>query len=84
MRGSQTYAWFANYKIVTGSMGVGRRAVGGLGPPWILKISAKKYCFLSFEYEKQISPLLTPLQKFCKNSLVTSPWKKPSDAHNWC
>jgi len=33
------------------AMGVGR---GGLGPPWILKFSAKKACFLNFEWEKQI------------------------------
>jgi len=37
-------------------MGVGRRG-------WIVKISAKKGCFLSFEWEKQISPLLAPLWK---------------------
>ena len=29
-------------------MGVGRGGRGGLGPPWILKLLAKKYCFFSF------------------------------------
>jgi len=46
----------------------GRRK-GGPRPPWILKISAKKGCFLSFEWEKQISPLLAPKEKFWKNPL---------------
>jgi len=46
----------------------GRRK-GGPRPPWILKISAKKGCFLSFEWEKQISPLLAPIEKFWKNPL---------------
>ena len=61
-------------------MGVGN---GGRGvrPLWILKISAKKGCFLSFEWEKQISPLLAP----CWKNLGKIPWcppgKNPSDAH---
>jgi len=48
----------------------GRRK-GGQGsnqcPHWILNISAKKGCFLSFEWKKQISPLLaTPRKTFGK------------------
>jgi len=35
-----------------------------------LKFSAKKGCFLSFERENQISPLLAPLEKFRKTPLV--------------
>jgi len=34
------------------TMGVGRGAVGAKAPPWILKFSAKKGCFISFEWEK--------------------------------
>jgi len=42
-------------------MGVGR---GALALPWILKFSAKKGCFLTFEWEKkQISLLLAPTGK---------------------
>jgi len=33
-------------------MGVGRAGSGGPRPPWILKISAKKGCFLGVEKEK--------------------------------
>ena len=51
-------------------MGVGRGGGrGGLGPPWILKLLAKEYCFFFISRgKKQISPLLaTPgkiLEKF--------------------
>ena len=37
---------------------------------WILKISAKKGCFLSFEWEKLNFTTFFPLQNFSKNSLV--------------
>jgi len=55
----------------------GRRKGGGRSwpSPWILTILAKKGCFVSFEWEKQISPLLVALEKFWKNPLVP-PWKK--------
>jgi len=45
---------------------------GGQGelPPRILKILAKKVVFLVSSGKKQILPLLDPLQKFWKNSLV--------------
>jgi len=36
-------------KLTNTAMSVGR---GALTPPWILKFSAKKGCFLSFEREK--------------------------------
>ena len=42
---------------------------GGLGPPWILKISAKKRCFLSFEWKKHISSLLAPPTRILEKSL---------------
>jgi len=40
------------------------------------EIFSKKSGILSFELEKQISPLLTPLEKFWKNHLVAPPGKK--------
>jgi len=50
---------------------------GGKGAlaPWILKIFAKKVCFLSFEWEKTNFITFSPLEKFWKNPLV-APWKK--------
>jgi len=59
-------------------MGVRR---GRLGPPLDFKILAKKGCFLSFQGEKLISPLLAPLQEFWKNPLVALPGNNSSDAH---
>jgi len=53
-------------------MGVG----SGLVPSWILNISAKKDCFLGFEWEKQISPLLPPPGKILEKSPGGPPWKK--------
>jgi len=48
----------------------------GLVLPWILKISAKKGCFLSFVWEKQISPLLAlPCKNFGKIPWWPA-WKK--------
>jgi len=41
-------------------MGVGR---WGRGHPWILKISAKKGCFLSFEWEKTNFTTFSPPRK---------------------
>ena len=43
-----------------------------LGPPWILKILAKKVIFLVSSGKKQIS---APLEKFLKNPLVAPSWK---------
>jgi len=48
-------------------MGVGR---GDLATPWILKISSKKVIFLISSGKKQITLLLSPLEKFWKNPLV--------------
>jgi len=45
--------------------------------PWILKISAKKGCLLSFEWEKkQLSPLLDLLRKTLETSHSGLPLKK--------
>jgi len=53
---------------------------------WILKISAKKDCFLSFEWEKKISPLLPPPRKILEKSPSSHAWKKsfrrPCPQHN--
>jgi len=53
-------------------MGVGM----GAAPTWILKILAKKDVLLVSSGKKQSSPLLVPLEKFWKNPLVATPWKK--------
>jgi len=45
-------------------MGVGRGAGEGQGTPWILKILAKKGCFLSFAREKTNCTMLPPPIKF--------------------
>ena len=58
-----------------------RKGVGKPWPSWILKISAKKGYFLSFEWEKQISLVLALLEKFWKKPLWP-PWKK-SFRHLW-
>jgi len=51
-------------------MGVGALA------PWILKILAKKGCFLGFEWEKtNFATFGPPLEKFWKNRLVAPPAK---------
>jgi len=64
-------------------MGVGKGEEGAKVTPWILKILAKKRCFLDFEWENQISPLLAPLWKNIEKPLsAPSPLgKNPSDAH---
>jgi len=57
----------------------GRRKEGCRGglAPWILKISAKKGCFLNFEWEKKnFTTFVLPLKKFWKNPLVAPPWEK--------
>jgi len=52
--------------------------------PWILKISAKKGCFLSFEWEKtSFTTFAIPLEKFWRNPLVPR-GKNPSDARAPC
>ena len=56
---------------------------GGTKAPWILKFSAKKVVFLVSSGKNQISPLLTPLEKFRKNPLVPPSWKK-SFRRPWC
>jgi len=56
---------------------------GGLGLPWILKISAKKVLSLVSSGKSQISQLFTPLANFWKTSQCPPPWKNPSDAHAW-
>jgi len=59
-------------------MGVGR---GGARAPWVLKISAKKGCFLSFEWEKtNFTTFAPPLEKFWKIPRC-APGKNLSDAH---
>jgi len=58
-------------------MGVGRRARVALTLPWILKFSAKQGCFFSFEWEKQISPLMAhPWKKNLEKSLSGPPLEK--------
>ena len=60
-------------------MGVGR---GGLGPPWILKISANRGCFLGFDWEKtNFATFGHLIEKFWKNPLMAPPGKNSSDAH---
>jgi len=56
-------------------MGVGRWA--GLAPLDFEIFSNKKVVFLLSSGKKQISPLLTPLEKFLKNPPVSPLWKKP-------
>ena len=48
-------------------MGVGRGGRGALGP-WILKISAKKGCFRSFEWEKSNLTTFSPPTKILYKS----------------
>jgi len=61
-------------------MGVGS---SGFARPWILKLLAKKVIFLISKGEKQISPLLAPLENFLGKSPIapSPPGKNPSDAH---
>ena len=55
-------------------MGVRR---GGLSPPWILKLLAKKVVFSISRGKKQISPLLPPPGKHLgKIPYCPPPWKK--------
>ena len=70
-------------------LGHGRRKEGGIGalaPPLFSKIHQKS-CFLSFEWKKQISTLLTsPQEKFWKNLLVLPLQKilpKPASLAPW-
>jgi len=56
-------------------MGVGRGSRGALAPSWILKISAKKGCFLSFEWDKINFTTFSPPRKILEKSPNT-PWKK--------
>jgi len=44
-------------------MGAGRGGRGGQGPPWILKFSAKKVCFLNFEEDKSNFTTFGPFWK---------------------
>ena len=48
----------------------------GPWPPWILKLLPKKGCFPISRGEKQISPLLAPLELFLRKSPLAPPWKK--------
>jgi len=49
-----------------------------------LKISAKKSCFLSFEWKKQISSLLAPPRKILEKSPSGPSLEKyPSDDHDY-
>ena len=62
-------------------MGVGR---GGRGakPPLDFENFSKKGCFLSFEWENQISPLLAPpCKNFGRIPWWPTPGKNPSDSH---
>jgi len=60
-------------------MGVGR---GGQGPPWILKLLAKKGCFFNFEGQKpNFTTFGPPWKKFWENPLLIPPGKNLSDAH---
>jgi len=58
-----------NVKCYAREYGRRKGGAGGTRPPWILKISAKKGCFLSFEWEKTNFTAFGP------------PGKDPSDAH---
>jgi len=50
-------------------MGVGMGGQGRLGPACILQFFLKKYCFLSFEWEKtNFTTFGPPLEKFGKIS----------------
>jgi len=55
---------------------------GGTRPPWILKILAKKGCFLSFEWAKnKFHHFRHPLQKVRKNPPVHPSGKKSFHGH---
>jgi len=62
--------------LIALSMGVGR------GAPWILKISAKKCCFLSFEWEKTNFTTFGPSGKVLEKWPAGAPLKK-SFRHPW-
>ena len=62
--------------------GHGRRR-GGLSPPWILKLLAKKVVFSISRGKNQISPLLAPPGKILGKSSTAPPGKNPSDAHGY-
>ena len=51
--------------------------------PWILKFSAKKGCFLSFEREKSNFTTFGPPGKILEKSPSAPPWKKSFRAHGW-
>jgi len=55
--------------------GGGRVGLGSLD----FEIFSKKGDSLSFEWKKQISPLLAPMEKFSSSR----PGKNPSDAHGY-
>jgi len=62
-------------------MGVGSGDRGDLGPPWILKLLAKKVVFSISRGKNQISPLLDrPWKTFLENPLLP-PGKNPSGTH---
>jgi len=57
-------------------MGATKGAGGHKAPLWILKISAKKGCFLCFELEKENFTTFSPsVEKFWKNPRVAPPLK---------
>jgi len=79
---------FFNTKDLYSGMGVGKRA--GAWPPWILKFSAKKGCFLSFEWEKSnFTTFGSPLKNLGKihewpplEKILPTPMYSGCEAHN--
>jgi len=64
-------------------MGVGGGQGGALPSLYFENfIKIKKVVFLVLSGKKQISPLLTPLEKIWNNSLLSPPGKNPSDTHD--
>ena len=85
---NEIHSWFSQFitkaqNTTYNTMGAGRGG-GGFPSPWILKISAKKICFLSFEkdcflsfeWKKNFTTFGSPLEKFWKIPLVAPPGKK--------
>jgi len=64
---------------IPGSTGIGRGVQAGHGPLDFDFFSKKGY-YCSFEWEKQVLPLLPPPGKILEKSF-NAPWKNPSDAH---
>jgi len=59
--------FFNTVHLLLKDLGIGRGGKREALAPLDFENFSKKGCFLSFEWEKQISPHLAPLEKFWKN-----------------